>query len=262
MKRSNCAQPDSCHGGPAVGRPSNTLERVDASPVSWPIQYGLDALSARKCGMYAESALTMAIAFSAAAHADVHVDAEDLHLPRRPLHLLDEAAVAVVGGDLLVHRVAERVRARAHQQQVAARGVLGDLGERGGEVGAGLGDVLADPGDDLDRRLQQLGLGLGVHAVAVPLPHLDEQLVGALDELARLRVDDRQLHLDAEAGAGAGREVDRHATPTPPRAGREPRAGAARGNGRGTSRARARGTWRRRCRPGGGRSPRSRPSRR
>ena len=38
MKLSNWFQPASCHGGPAVGRPSNTLLRQEASPVSWPIQ--------------------------------------------------------------------------------------------------------------------------------------------------------------------------------------------------------------------------------
>src|SRR3984893_6621428 len=61
---SNCGQPLNSHGGPAVGRPSNTLDRHDAMPVSCPIQYGLDADRARKCGMYADSALTIAIAFS------------------------------------------------------------------------------------------------------------------------------------------------------------------------------------------------------
>src|SRR6202167_207531 len=59
---SNCGQPLRIQGGPAVGRPSNTFDRHDAMPVSWPIQYGLDAESARKCGMYAERALTIAIA--------------------------------------------------------------------------------------------------------------------------------------------------------------------------------------------------------
>src|ERR1700682_1043779 len=64
MSCSNCGQPLRLHGGPAVGRPSKTLERHDAMPVSCPIQNGLDADSARKCGMYADSAFTMAIAFS------------------------------------------------------------------------------------------------------------------------------------------------------------------------------------------------------
>ena len=51
MNSSNCDQPDSWYGSPAVGRASKTFERLDASPVSWPIQYGLDADRARKWGM-------------------------------------------------------------------------------------------------------------------------------------------------------------------------------------------------------------------
>jgi hypothetical protein len=38
------------NGSPAVGRPSKTLERAEASPVSLPFQYGEEADSARKCG--------------------------------------------------------------------------------------------------------------------------------------------------------------------------------------------------------------------
>ena len=44
--------------------PSKTLVRADASPVSQPTQYGEDADSARKCGTYWHSALTIGIAFS------------------------------------------------------------------------------------------------------------------------------------------------------------------------------------------------------
>ena len=45
---------------------SKTLVRADASPVSQPTQYGEDADSARKCGTYWVSALTIGIAFSGA----------------------------------------------------------------------------------------------------------------------------------------------------------------------------------------------------
>jgi hypothetical protein len=38
-------------GRPAVGRPSKTFERLDATPVSWPSQYGLEADRARKGGI-------------------------------------------------------------------------------------------------------------------------------------------------------------------------------------------------------------------
>ena len=66
----------------------------------------------------------------AGAHADVHVDAEDLHLPRRPLEVVREALVARVGSDLLAGRVGEWMRAAAHQQQAARPGVLAELVER------------------------------------------------------------------------------------------------------------------------------------
>ena len=45
-----------------------------------------------------------------AAHAHVHVDAEDLHLSRRPLHLVHEALIPRIGADHLRRRVAERMR--------------------------------------------------------------------------------------------------------------------------------------------------------
>src|SRR5207244_12945700 len=47
----NCSQPPSSCGTPAVGSPSNTLERDDANPVSRPSNQGLDAERARKWGM-------------------------------------------------------------------------------------------------------------------------------------------------------------------------------------------------------------------
>ena len=45
----------------------------------------------------------------ATAHADVHMDAEDLHLSCRPLHLVDEPLIAWVGTDRLGGRVRERM---------------------------------------------------------------------------------------------------------------------------------------------------------
>ena len=81
--------------------PSKTLVRADASPVSQPTQYGEDADSARKCGTYWHSALTIGIAFSGDADADVHVDAEDLQPPGEPLHPLDQLQVALLGRDQL-----------------------------------------------------------------------------------------------------------------------------------------------------------------
>jgi hypothetical protein len=46
--------------------PSNTFDRAEARPVSAPFQNGEDADSARKCGTYWVSALTIGMAFSGA----------------------------------------------------------------------------------------------------------------------------------------------------------------------------------------------------
>ena len=51
MYDSKSSQDSIGSGRPAVGRPSKTLLRHDAKPVSRPFQYGLDADTARKCGM-------------------------------------------------------------------------------------------------------------------------------------------------------------------------------------------------------------------
>ena len=44
------------------------------------------------------------------AHADVHVDPEDLQPARQPLHLFDQALVAGIGADLLFGPIGERMR--------------------------------------------------------------------------------------------------------------------------------------------------------
>ena len=66
--------------------------------MSAPTQYGEDADSARKCGTYAVSALTIGIALSRRPDADVHVHAEDLQPAGQPLHVVDELAVALARG--------------------------------------------------------------------------------------------------------------------------------------------------------------------
>src|ERR1700730_5378464 len=146
----------------------------------------------------------------AAAHAHVHVDTEYLHLSRRPLHLVDQALIAWVRADLLRRRVAERMRPRAHEHESVAVGVLTELRQRGREVGVRLAHGAADADDDLDGRLQQLGFGLGMDAVGVADLHLRENLVRAADQLARVAVDQLELHLHADRGPRAGRELDGH----------------------------------------------------
>ncbi len=50
MYSSNCFQFVSRCGGPAVGSAPKVTARLEASPVSYPHQNGLDAVIARKCG--------------------------------------------------------------------------------------------------------------------------------------------------------------------------------------------------------------------
>ena len=69
--------------------------------------------------------------------------------------------------------------------------------------------VRADAGDDLDGRLQQLVLGLGVLLGALGAQLL-EDLVGAGRQLAGLEVDQLQLPLDAQAGPLGRPEGDLH----------------------------------------------------
>ena len=154
--------------------------------------------------------------------ADVHVDAEDLQPAGQPLHPLDQLEVALLRRDELRLPVGERVGARAHEAEPAAVGGGGDLGERAGQVGLGLLDRGADAGDDLDRRLEQLVLGLRVLLGAVG-PDLLEDLHRPGRQLPGLPVDELQLPLHAEAGAGRGLERDLHVGSLGSMPGRHPR---------------------------------------
>src|SRR5207248_3728769 len=84
------------------------------------------------------------------------------------------------------------------------------LGQCALEIGPCLGSRRTDTGDDLDRRLEELVLGLGVHATRIGRPGIGENLGGAAVQLASVDVDDLELHLDAETGTLGGVEVDLH----------------------------------------------------
>ena len=73
-----------------------------------------------------------------------------------------------------------------------------DLPAQPRDFRAGLGDVAADRRADLDDRVVHLPLDL----VLEPLLPLGEELLDVRFQLARLRVDDLELFLDAE---GEGR---------------------------------------------------------
>jgi hypothetical protein len=101
------------------------------------------------------------------------------------------------------------VRAAAHHAQAAPVGGRNDFRERLGQIRLGLADRQADPGDDLDRRLEQLVLRFRVF-VAVRGRDLGEQVRGRRRQLAGLAVDQLKLPFDAEAGARRRRERDLH----------------------------------------------------
>jgi hypothetical protein len=160
--------------------------------------------------MYMVRALTIATAFSGERTPDVHVDAEDLEPPGHPLHVLDQLGVARARADLLLGPVRERVGARAHQPHAPLLHQRVQLGQGAFQVLAGLVHGRADPGDDLDRRLEQLVLGLGVLAVRVVPAEQRQDLRRPAAELAGLPVDDLELDLHTEAGPFRGPEIDLH----------------------------------------------------
>jgi len=91
--------------------------------------------------------------------------------------------------------------ARADQGKAPGIGAALDLGEGAAQVDLGLGDRLADPGDDLDRALEQLVLGLGVLTPGVARADLVQDRRGGAGELAGVAVDELVLDLDPQAGA-------------------------------------------------------------
>jgi len=102
------------------------------------------------------------------------------------------------------------VGSRAHERQVAGVGGLGDLGQRGLEVGAGLGHGVADAGDDLDGAAEELGLGLGVQAFGEDRSDLGQDVGGAGLQRPRDTVDQAQLDLDPQRRRRRRPEVDLH----------------------------------------------------
>ena len=97
-------------------------------------------------------------------------------LPGRPLHLVDQPVVALVGGDVLDGPVGERVGAGAQQRQAQLLGHRHHLRQRSLEVGPGLGHGRADPGDDLDVRFHELVLGLRMGLAVLVLEAFEDRL--------------------------------------------------------------------------------------
>ena len=126
---------------------------------------------------------------------DVDVHPEDQLAPGDVLHLVDHAAVAVLGGDPLALEEAERVRpGRADAEALLA----GDPDHVRAQLRQLLLDVGGRPANrrrDLDHRLHQLGVDPRLELAA---RGRGEHGVDVLDEVEGLRVEEHVLLLDAE----------------------------------------------------------------
>ena len=74
---------------------------------------------------------------------------------------------------------------------------------------AGPGELLAEPGDRQRDRHDQLELGGAELGLEAPVGELGEHVLGLVNGLQRLRVDEDQLLLEADARAAAAREARR-----------------------------------------------------
>ena len=139
-----------------------------------------------------------------ALHADVDVKAEDQLALGHPLHRVDQVAVALLLGDVLVLVTRERVRAgRGDQGVPLPRRIAQPRAERTRLVDR-RGGARVDVRRDLDRRLEELRLDPLVRARG--LGHLVE----ARDELVAVRGEQHELLLDSEAERVAVAEVELH----------------------------------------------------
>ncbi len=212
--------------------------------MSRPCQKGELVESASSSGSQERIAARDRDGLVAGGEPDVRVQAEDHLALTDPLHLLDQLAVALLVGHLLVLVACERMRAgREHAGAALGRGVR-DPSAQLARLLDRLGDGAVDVRRHLERRAQQLGL----HLDGVPDLLLD--LVEARDEVEARLVDELELLLDADRERRPFAEVDLH---PPPFA----RARTVPNGVRARRRARASARPRPGRRPCGGRSPRA-----
>ena len=126
-------------------------------------------------------------------HGDVHVHAEDELAASDVLEHLDQRPVAVAGGDLLVFKQREGMRAGGSQPHAMGAGLLPDVLTDQAQVGRGGGDVVADDRARLEHALHQLRLEpLGHLAV----PDVGQDLLDPRDKVVPGRVEQHVLLLD------------------------------------------------------------------
>ena len=140
-------------------------------------------------------------------YADVHVQPEDQQLADHVLELLLEQLVALQLGDLLLLPVREGVGARRGDPQAGRLEERRQCPPQAKDLSPGFVHAGADPGGDLDHRLQHLRLQLlAQRRFARRQQGADVRL-----QLSRL-VDDLELFLDPHGQPVAGR--GRHAGPS------------------------------------------------
>ena len=131
--------------------------------------------------------------------ADVHVQAEDQVGARDDLHVLDDLPVALVGIDVLVAPVGERMRRAGDETQAVLLGERDHAAPQVLQILGGLRDGPADAGADLDDRLVHLRLHTLVH---LTLALLDDLHLDVRAEIERDRVDRLVFLFDAEVKEG------------------------------------------------------------
>ena len=90
--------------------------------------------------------------------ADMHMQAKDQHAPRRPLHLVHKAVIALILTDTLFLPERERMGSCTQQAKPETAGAVPHPVELATEVGRNLCNVGAHIGVDLDGRLEQFFL--------------------------------------------------------------------------------------------------------
>ena len=131
-----------------------------------------------------------------AADADVDVDGERVVAPRHVLEPVLDALVVLRVDDVLLAVVAQRVRARRAEPDAVRAGEREQPPPRLGLARAGVVDVRAPAGPDLDLGRDQLA-GDRRHEHGIPHGGVAQQLEAG-DERERLGVEERELLLDPD----------------------------------------------------------------
>ena len=126
---------------------------------------------------------------------DVHVEAEDQLTPGDVLHLVDERAIAVSGGDALALEERERVRSGGSDAHATLGGDTRDVAAQRAQLRCDVRGRVADRRCDLEHGLHQLGVDPRLELVA---RHGGEHRVDVLDEVECLAVEQHVLLLDTE----------------------------------------------------------------